>query len=86
MFEAHRAASGTYTAKDSKLPIEVNLGFTPRLLFIHGLVENHNSAMILPGETSTSRARIVPNGFIIPAGYNYFLNYQNHQYAYIAYA
>ena len=86
VFEAHRAASGTYTAKDSKLPIKVNLGFTPRLLFIHGLVENHNSAMILPGETSTSRARIVPNGFIIPAGYNYFLNYQNHQYAYIAYA
>ena len=27
VFEAHRAASGTYTAKDSKLPIEVNLGF-----------------------------------------------------------
>ena len=86
VFEAHRAASGTYTAKDSKLPIEVNLGFTPRLLFIHGLGENRNTALLLPGDTSIYNARIVTNGFIIPAGYNYYLNYKNHRYAYIAYA
>lgn len=86
VFEARRVASGTYTANNSQQAIEFNLGFTPKLVFVHGINGNQASGMLLPGDKGIYDARIVTNGFIIPAGYDYYLNYMKCDYMYLAFA
>lgn len=85
VFEARRVASGTYTANNGTAIIQITLGFTPKLVFIHGINNNHVSGVLLPEEKTDYYARITANGFSLPADYSHYLNYMKNQYMYLAF-